>query len=129
MAKKAMQKAWEIYKKGGVRTLEAWSQALRKAWAIVKGIIQELPQLIGTEKQVAWAEKIRANVLNKINEELTRRRNAVQKRRENGESTPEEKVKKYIGEIETILAHVTKQNKAAWFIDTRELSFYSLINY
>lgn len=59
-----MKRAWEIY-----RTLEGdrnakLSQALKQAWAEVKTEATTeitLPELIGSEKQVAWAEKIRKN--------------------------------------------------------------------
>jgi hypothetical protein len=65
MASKAMKKAWDIFKKAGIRTKEAWSNALRQAWAIVKGVMSEtiLPTLKGTEKQVKWAEDIRKKVV------------------------------------------------------------------
>lgn len=63
MKKEVMKRAWEIY-----RTLEGdrnakLSQALKQAWAEVKTVDSEivLPELIGSEKQVAWAEKIRKN--------------------------------------------------------------------
>jgi hypothetical protein len=64
MASKVMKKAWELFRKAGVKTMEAWSNALRTAWAIVKGVMKEviLPVLEGSEKQVAWAEEIRKTV-------------------------------------------------------------------
>lgn len=66
MAAKVMKKAWEIFKKVGVRTMEAWSAALRKAWAIAKGM--DMVELKGTEKQVAWANDIRKNVFDMYQE-------------------------------------------------------------
>lgn len=41
MASKAMKKTWELFHKAGVKTMEAWSHALRTAWAIVKGLVKE----------------------------------------------------------------------------------------
>ncbi|MBO8165094.1 MAG: hypothetical protein H0Z34_15530 [Brevibacillus sp.] len=43
MKAQVMRKAWGIFKKEGVRTMAAWSQALRRAWAIVKGVEKEVP--------------------------------------------------------------------------------------
>lgn len=36
MRAKAMKKAWEIFREAGIRTIEAWSFALKRAWEIVK---------------------------------------------------------------------------------------------
>jgi len=39
-----------------------WSEALKLAWAIVKGLVKEVEKMVelkGTPKQVAWAENIR----------------------------------------------------------------------
>lgn len=52
-AAQAMKKAWEIFKKEGIRTSQAWSAALRKAWAIVKGVVKEMVEqvIFETEKR------------------------------------------------------------------------------
>src|SRR5690606_35957209 len=31
-----MTKAWELFREAGIRTMKAWSEALRRAWDIVK---------------------------------------------------------------------------------------------
>lgn len=54
-AAQAMKKAWEIFKKEGIRTAQAWSAALRQAWVIVKGVVKEMMN-IGEE-----AKKIEEN--------------------------------------------------------------------
>lgn len=40
MKSQVMRKAWELFRKAGVRTMEAWGNALRQAWAIVKGVVK-----------------------------------------------------------------------------------------
>ena len=55
-AAQAMKKALEIFKKWGVRTMAKWSEALKLAWAIVKGLVKEVEKMVelkGTPKQVA----------------------------------------------------------------------------
>lgn len=39
-AAQAMKKAWEIFRKAGVRSMDAWKAALRQAWALVKGVVK-----------------------------------------------------------------------------------------
>lgn len=76
--KNIMMVAWEIY-----RTLEGdhmakLSQALRTAWAEarkaakpVKKVEFTLPELVGTPKQIAWAEDIRKTFVSNWTEYLT----------------------------------------------------------
>lgn len=70
--KNVMTKAWEIAKAGvkkfGGKVKEYFAEALRLAWKIVKGGNVNMQQLNGTEKQVAWAEDIRKNVLDIYND-------------------------------------------------------------
>lgn len=66
MSAMAMKKAWEIFKKWGVRTMAKWTEALRLAWAIVKGLVKEEKEVVelkGTPKQVKWAKDIRDRVV------------------------------------------------------------------
>ena len=70
-AAQAMKKAWEIFKKWGVRTMAKWSEALKLAWAIVKGLVKEVEKMVelkGTPKQVAWAEDTRKRVIPVLDE-------------------------------------------------------------
>lgn len=63
-----MKKAWEIFKKTGIRTMEAWRTALRQAWAIVKGVLKMAKmQVVSYEnvkkaacKQLPFVEIIRS---------------------------------------------------------------------
>ncbi len=83
--KNVMTRAWEIAREGvkkfGGKVKEYFAQALVMAWEEVKGMASrvkgtiqpiELPALEGSEKQVKWAENIRANALKAMQIELVR---------------------------------------------------------
>lgn len=61
-----MRRAWQI-KKENERNI--FSLCLKMAWAEAKEE-QELPKLVGTPKQVAWAEKLRERHLEILKREL-----------------------------------------------------------
>lgn len=61
-----MRRAWQI-KKENERNI--FSLCLKMAWAEAKEE-QELPKLVGTPKQVAWAEKLRKRHLEILRNEL-----------------------------------------------------------
>lgn len=63
-----MRRAWQI-KKQNERNI--FSLCLKIAWAETKEE-QELPKLVGTPKQVAWAEKLRERHLEILRRELER---------------------------------------------------------
>ena len=87
-----------------------------------------MKELKGTEKQVAWAMKIRENILAKANEELTRRKELIERRKANGQPTPEAKVREYLGQVEAVIERVMWEDNAAWFIENRDVSMYDLPN-
>lgn len=105
-----MTKAWEIAREGakkfGGKVSEYFAEALRIAWSIVKKGMEKV-KLIGTEKQVAWAEDLRHAV--KVAYEIGKKaafETANEKRTE--------KLKvalKYIEEV------VLTQEKAEYYID------------
>ena len=64
--KKIMSRAWEI-KKENSRNI--FSLCLKMAWEEAKEEIK-LPKLIGTPRQVAWAEKLRERHLEILKREL-----------------------------------------------------------
>lgn len=64
--KKIMKRAWEI-KKENSRNI--FSLCLKMAWEEVREEIK-LPKLIGTPKQVTWAEKLRERHLEILKREL-----------------------------------------------------------
>lgn len=61
-----MVKAWEIARKSaynfGGKAIEYISGALRMAWAIIKKGENKMVDLIGSEKQIKWAEEIREKI-------------------------------------------------------------------
>ena len=58
-----MKRAWEFVKKERMDI----SSALKKSWMEEKKMEEKMKDLIGTEKQVAWAESIRDNAVNTLN--------------------------------------------------------------
>lgn len=63
-----MRRAWQIKKKN---ERNIFSLCLKMAWAEAKEE-QELPKLVGTPKQVAWAEKLRERHLEILRRELNK---------------------------------------------------------
>lgn len=63
-----MRRAWQIKKEN---EKNIFSLCLKIAWAEAKEE-QELPKLVGTPKQVAWAEKLRERHLEILRRELER---------------------------------------------------------
>lgn len=89
--KQVMLKAWEIAREGvkkfGGKVKEYFAEALRMAWRIVKkgGSNMKKVQLVGTEKQVAWAEDLRKVVVGafEIAKELSKESSYDQERLKN----------------------------------------------
>lgn len=67
--KKVMVRAWEIAKEAvknfGGKVKEYFRQALIMAWEEVKGAVN-MVALKGSEKQIAWAESIRKEIIEAI---------------------------------------------------------------
>ena len=64
-----MKKAWEIKKEN---EKNIFGLCLKMAWAIAKkeAEAKELPELQGSVKQIAWANSIRENIIEKFNAEI-----------------------------------------------------------
>ncbi|WP_206922896.1 hypothetical protein [Alicyclobacillus suci] len=125
-AAKAMKKAWEIFRQKGIRTMDAWKAALRQAWALVKGATK-MVELVGSEKQIAWAEKIRAEIVSELKHYI---RIATQniasesspilspmRALQHRDKTPMLKAAKK--ELESVLEQVESVTSAKWFIEHR----------
>lgn len=56
---KIMKRAWELVKKSALTI----SSGLKKAWEEAKTMEQKLVELVGSPKQIAWAEDIRKNMI------------------------------------------------------------------
>ena len=59
---KIMKRAWELVKKSAMTI----SSGLKKAWKEAKTMEQKLVELVGSPKQIAWAEDIRKNMISYI---------------------------------------------------------------
>ena len=70
MQKEVMQRAWKIARDGqrkfGGKVSEYIAEALKIAWALIKKGVQKVIKLVGSEKQVKWAEDIRKKAIEKI---------------------------------------------------------------
>ena len=73
-------------------------------------------KMIGTEKQVAWAEKIRAEVLEKLQDEISWYEGLVSRAKD---AEKREKAEALLGEAQKALAKVEAIEDARWFIDHR----------
>jgi len=97
-----MKRAWELVKKAGMSI----SSGLKKAWKEVKGMCKELPELVGSPKQIAWAEDIRKKMIEYGN-------SLVEYHRVNSRVKRLERVKRTVNILFTI-------TEASWFINHRE---------
>ncbi|PWA05486.1 hypothetical protein DCC39_18035 [Pueribacillus theae] len=65
-----MKRAWEMAKEGakkfGGKAIEYIAESLKLAWKEVKNAVNELPKLIGSEKQIKWAEDIREKFIKNV---------------------------------------------------------------
>lgn len=112
-----MKKAWEIARNGqkkfGGKVREYFAIALKMAWAIVKKGM-EMVKLIGTAKQVAWAETIRENVMNFIESHFEKGINWFDTKKGPGYAKGKEAAKVQYEKAMNMLA---AEEKAAWWID------------
>lgn len=107
--KKVMVRAWEIAREGvkkfGGKVKEFFQQALIMAWAEFKGVMK-MVELKGSEKQVKWAEDIRANFLKALE-------------RYTSVSSEDEKVVKVVNAFKAFKEEIENQESAKWFIENR----------
>lgn len=77
-----------------------------------------LPELVGTEKQVAWAERIRMTILAKLDELAT---NAARKRDE-----LQERFGISLEEFDAAVRAIQGKTSASWWIEHRDMTAYEL---
>lgn len=99
-----MKRAWELVKKSAMTI----SSGLKKAWREAKTMEYELVELVGSPKQIAWAEDIRKKMV----EYWT----GVIKKYEVDRPVRAEKRKKEMG----ILCNI---KEAKWFIENRNYAY------
>lgn len=114
--KQVMLKAWEIAREGvkkfGGKVKEYFAEALRMAWRIVKkgGSNMKKVKLVGSPKQIAWAEDLRKVVVAsfEIAKEFAKNSDYNQERLQNAinyfenEVLSKEKAEFYIDKFQTI---------------------------
>jgi len=86
--------------------------------AMLKAKEMGLPELTGTEKQVAWANSIRQKHIDMLEDEIE----TLQEDLENGFDFVEEDIETY----KKALKIIRTKTEAKWFINTRTLGTYSL---
>jgi len=91
---------------------EEAERSKRNAEAAARNREMGLPPLTGTEKQVAWAESIRARIMKELDDELAAGLAAGEQITEEGQML-----------IDTLMA----QTEARWWIDARHFSIRSLM--
>lgn len=96
-----MRRAWELVKKAGMSI----SSGLKKAWKEVKGMCKELPELVGSSKQIAWADDIRKKMIEYGN-------SCINFHESKGRKEKPERMKKAMETIYEI-------KEAKWFIENR----------
>ena len=86
-----MRRAWRLVKEVGMSI----SSGLKKAWREAKNMCKELPELIGSPKQIAWAEDIRKKMIEYgnscINFHESKGRKKMPERMKKAMETPEHK--------------------------------------
>lgn len=83
-----------------------------------------LPRLVGSEKQIAWAETLRAKALEKMTQEMQEGKERLKKmqRKVNGkiEPFPTERAEEIIIKMEKEMEKLSCEEKATFWIDTRD---------
>lgn len=97
-----MRRAWRLVKEVGMSI----SSGLKKAWREAKGMCKELPELVGSAKQIAWAKDIRQKMIEYGN-------SLVEYYNFNNRSKRAARVKETVDILFTV-------TEASWFINNRE---------
>ena len=100
-----MKRAWELVKKMRMSI----SSGLKKAWREAKGMCKELPELVGSPKQIAWAEDIRKKMIEYGN-------SCINFHESKGRKKMPERMKKAMETIYEI-------KEAKWFIENRYYAY------
>ena len=125
---------WKETRKMNCREATSWEEWARKNFDICpqceyearaakaeelaqKAAAEGLPQLQGSQKQVVWAEQIRAELLEEAGNFVLKNREYVEKY-ESDETKREEKLR-IIDIYEGILGQMQRKSYAAWWIDNR----------
>jgi hypothetical protein len=94
----------------------------QQAQATESAQAQRLPALVGSDKQVAWATTIRAELLGKV--AAMRKEFEAAGRKQN---VTEDVMSAQMGQFDGLVAKLTAQTAASWWIDRRSNSAQSLL--
>jgi hypothetical protein len=94
----------------------------QQAQATESAQAQGLPALTGSDKQVAWATTIRAELLGKV---ATMRKEFESTGRK--QNATEDVMAAQMGQFDALVAKLTAQTAAAWWIDRRTNSAQALL--
>ena len=94
----------------------------QQAQATESAQAQGLPALVGSEKQVAWALTIRAEQLGKV-AAMRKEFEAIGRK----QNVTEDVMATQMGQFDALVAKLTAQTAAAWWIDRRSNSAQSLL--
>ena len=80
------------------------------------------PDLIGTEKQVGWANTIRMEAIDKLENQLAYNAQCIDKCKESGEYTPEREasINSVMEKTRRVYHFIGAQKSARWFIENKE---------
>jgi len=114
------QREWKAERHFSGLCSECWEKERQRKWQeelkMAETKSAELPQLQGTPKQVAWANKLRLEFIDKINEFFS-----LEHRKENF-------FKHHGVSVEEVLEHIIDTHTdATWFIDQRDRSSVSVL--
>lgn len=115
----AMKAAWQIARKAAAETGKKASlffrESLRQAWAEIKNQnnLPELPELVGSAKQIAWANDLRPQILEKVAQAEKELENGINQCKDalTAENWAE------INSIKEIFAAIRNAKHASTFID------------
>lgn len=77
------------------------------------------PTLIGTEKQVKWANTIRAETVSKLNGRIARFEEYLKEANESYDEKLRAECEEELELVPKVIEYMMSQNKASWWIDNR----------
>lgn len=126
---KIMKRAWEIKKENNENLFAmclklAWEEAKMEEKQIIK--VNELPKLVGTEKQVAWAMSIREKFFEKVNEYFKEEQRYIETKEGMARKNRMRKFEKVVD----VCNYLFKEKETAkWWIENRHIELHSICSF
>lgn len=126
---KIMKRAWEIKKENNENLFAmclklAWEEAKMEEKQIIK--VNELPKLVGTEKQVAWAMSIREKFFEKVNEYFKEEQRYIETKEGMARKNRMRKFEKVVD----VCNYLFKEKETAkWWIENRYIELHSICSF